>query len=77
MASNQDQDPQASSSSHTLRSGLGTQLNHSYSAEEMANPSGEENFNFRPTGSAEALLSRGGSSELIRVPFLTVMSLEK
>ena len=59
MASNEDQDPQAFGSSHTLRSGLGTQHSNSYSAEEMATPSGEVIFNFRPTGSAEAPLSRG------------------
>ena len=62
MASNEDQDPQASGSSHTLISGLGTQYSNSYSAEEMATPSGEVIFNFRPTGSAEAPLSRGGAA---------------
>ena len=59
MASNQDQDPKGSQSFNTPRSGLGTQPPQSYSAGELATPSGEVIFNFRPTGLDEAPLSRG------------------
>ena len=60
MTSNQDQGPKGSTSLFTPRTGLGTQPRQSYSAGELATPSGEVIFNFRPTRlDEEATLSSG------------------